>query len=41
MYYIHMVKDAFKIAPEYFDKPIEKVAIEVRQSVSACRCATS
>ena len=29
MYYVHTVKDAFKIAPEYFDRPIEKVAIEV------------
>lgn len=29
MYYMHTVKDAFKISPEYFDKPINKVASEV------------
>jgi DNA-directed RNA polymerase subunit E' len=29
MYYIHSVKDTFKMPPEYFDKDIEKVATEI------------
>lgn len=29
MYYVHSVKDTFKMPPEYFDKDIEKVATEI------------
>jgi DNA-directed RNA polymerase subunit E' len=29
MYYVHSVKDTFKMPPEYFDKDIEKVAAEI------------
>ncbi len=29
MYYMHSVKDTFKMPPEYFDKDIEKVASEM------------
>jgi DNA-directed RNA polymerase subunit E' len=29
MYYIHDVKDTFKMPPEFFDKDIEKVATEI------------
>lgn len=29
MYYMHSVKDTFKMPPEYFDKSIEKVATEI------------
>lgn len=29
MYYIHSVKDMFKMPPEFFDKDIEKVATEI------------
>ncbi|MDE1870956.1 MAG: DNA-directed RNA polymerase [Candidatus Micrarchaeota archaeon] len=29
MYYIHSVKDTFKISPEHFDKDIEEVATDV------------
>lgn len=29
MYYVHSVKDNFKMPPEYFDKDIEKVAAEI------------
>ena len=29
MYYVHSVKDTFKLPPEYFDKDIEKVASDI------------
>jgi DNA-directed RNA polymerase subunit E' len=29
MYYVHSVKDTFKMPPEYFDKDIKKVATEI------------
>ncbi len=29
MYYVHSVKDTFKMPPEFFDKDIEKIATEI------------
>ncbi len=32
MYYVYSIRDTFKMSPEYFDKDIEDVAVEVLQN---------